>query len=220
MFDCATDGVCSVIIESPGLFYEIVSDLQRQIDGLEGKSVLSEGNKVLRMDKYAEQIMQFIPFDMNKKALLNKISSEMQKMATGSDFFLETNELLAAWEKLCMNLEFEMPVNLNFTKINIESLIKASGIMLEEDYDSLAAKIIDYMQLVERFEDKKLFVFINMRSFVENEEMQRFIDTVQERKYQVLLLENMEHELLKGEKRYLIDANLCEICYTNNGYDV
>lgn len=216
VFDCTGDGVCTVVIESPRLFYEIVSDLQRQIDGFEGKSVLSADNKVMRMDKYAEQIMQFVPFDMNKKTLLNKILSEMQEMAMGDEFFMQTNELLAAWEKLCMSFEFEMPVNLNFTKINIESLLKASGLMVEEEYDSLAAKIVDYIQLVERFEGKKLFICINMRSFIEDEEMQRFIDTVQERNYQVLLLENAAHKLLRGEKRCLIDANLCEICYHND----
>lgn len=220
VFECTGDGVCSVVIESPKLFYGIVSDIQKQIDGFEGKSVLSEENKVLRMDKYAEQIMQFIPFDMNKKTLLNKISLEMQKMAVGADFFMETNELLAAWEKLCMNLEFEMPVNLNFTKINIESLIKSSGIMVDEEYDSLAAKIIDYIQLVEAFENRKLFVLVNMRSFVEDDEMQCFINTVLERNYQVLMLDNIEHKLLKGEKRYLVDENLCEICYTDEEYDV
>lgn len=216
VFDCAGDGVCSVVIESPRLFYEIVRDIQKQIDGFEGKSVLSADNKVMRMDKYAEQIMQFVPFDMNRKALLNKILSEMQEMAMSDAFFMQTNELLAAWEKLCMNFEFELPVNLNFTKINIESLLKASGMMLEEEYDSLAEKIIDYIQLVERFEGRRLFICVNMRSFIENGEMQRFIDTVQERGYQVLLLENAAHSLLKGEKRYLVDENLCEICYHKN----
>ncbi len=220
VFDCAEDGIWSVIIERQGLFYEIVSDIRKQIDGFEGKSVLSEENKVLRMDKYTEQIMQFIPFDMNKKTLLNRIISEMQKMSISADFYLETNEILTEWEKLLMNLEFEIPANLNFTKINIESLLKASGIMIEEEYDSLATKIVDYIQLVEKFEGRKLFVLVNMRSFVDDEEMQRFIDTVRERDYQIILLENMEHTLLRGEKRYLVDENLCEICYTDKGYKV
>lgn len=54
VFDCSGDQVCSVIIENQGLMYHIVNDLAVQIQGLDGRSVLSEDNKTLRMDKCAE----------------------------------------------------------------------------------------------------------------------------------------------------------------------
>lgn len=43
-------------------------------------------------------------------------------------------------------------------------------------------------------------------------EMENFLKEVIARDYQVLLLENKEYPILKGERRYIIDAGLCEIC--------
>lgn len=216
VFDCEQNNVCTVIIENSKMFYDIVVDIERQIEGFDGNSVLSEDNKVVRMDKNAEQITQFVPFDINKKTLLNKITAEMQKLALDDSHFLQTNELLTAWENLCINLEFEMPVNLDFCKINVESLIKASGIMISDDYMSLAEKVIDYIQMVEKFESRKLFVLVNMRSYIGNEEAQLFINEIVSREYQIIMLENKEYKLLDKEKRYLIDEDMCEICYNND----
>lgn len=215
VFDCSQNEVCTVVIENPDLMRGIVEDIQKQIDGLDGMSVLSEDNKLLRMDKYAEQIIQFAPLDMNKKTIINKISAQLQKLAVDDSHLLKTNELLTAWEELCMNLEFEMPVNIEFEKINVETLIKASGIAIADDYDSLTEKVIDYMNLVEEYECRKLFIFVNMRNFVSDREMQLFVDVIVARGYQVIMLEGAEKSRLKGEKRYLIDADMCEICYDN-----
>lgn len=211
--DCSQNQICTVVIENQKLFYEVVEDIERQIQGLEGESVLSENNQILKMDKYAEQLMQFVPFDLNKKSLISRITSYMQKIAADEIHYEKTSEFLAAWEKYCMDLEFELPVSIEFTKINMDVLLKSSGIMISDDYVSLAEKILDYIQLIEYFECKKMFILVNMRSFVENEEMQKFIDAALTREYQIILLDNKEYPLLKSEKRCVIDADLCEICY-------
>lgn len=215
VFDCGQDKVWTIAIENQDAFYAVISDIGRQIEGSEGESVLSEDNKVIRMDKYAEMITQFVPFDMNKKVLLNKITSELQKLAMDDEHYMQANELLMEWERFCLGLEFEMPINIEFTKISIESLVKAAGIMIVDDYENLAEKIIDYMQLVELFEGKKLFIFVNLRSFIGDPDLQLFIDAVIKRKYQILMLENKEYRILQNEKRYLIDEDMCEICYNN-----
>ena len=213
VLDCSQKQICTVVIENQKLFYEVVADIERQIQGLEGTAVLSEDNQILKMDKYAEQLMQFVPFDLNKKSLLNRITSYMQKIAVDEIHYEKTSEFLTAWEKFCMDLEFELPVGIEFTKINMDALLKASGITISDDYDSLAEKVLDYIQLVEYFECEKIFILVNMRSFVADEEMQKFIDAALTREYQIVLLDNREYPLLKNEKRCVIDADLCEICY-------
>lgn len=216
IFDCSAEEVCSVVIENQDVFLDIITDIENQLHGNEGISVLSENNQIMRMDKYAEQIMQFVPFDLNKKTLLNKILSQMQKVALDEAHFSKSNEVLAAWEKLCIDIEFELPVALEFPKITVETLIKSSGVTIVDDYERLVEKLLDYIQMVDIFEGKKLFILINVRSFINNEEMQQFINAIIDRKYQVILLENMEHKLLKHEKRYIVDENMCEICYNEN----
>lgn len=216
VFECGTEKISTIVIENQRLFYDIITDLENQIQGNDGKSVLSENDKILRIDKRLEQIMQFVPFDMNKKKLVNKIASDMQALAVDDKFMLQTNEVLATWERLCYNLEFDLPVHLEFGKINVETLIKATGLTIVDDYDSLAEKIVDYIQLVEEFDCKKMFVFINLRSFIDDEEMKELANMVIARGYQVLLLDNTEHPMLENEKRYIVDADMCEMCYNSD----
>lgn len=211
VFDCSGD-VCSVVIENQTLLYNVAHDIATQIQGLDGQSVLSEENKTLRMDKCAEQIMQFVPFDLNRKGILNKIAAELQRIAVDSDHYLQTSEMLASWERYCMDLEFEVTGDIDFTKINVESLIKAAGIEIVDDYDNLAEKLIDYFRLVETYDNRKLFILINLRSYMPDDMMQQFIAMVMERGYQILLLEGAERPLLRGEKRYIVDADRCVIC--------
>ena len=52
---------------------------------------------------------------------------------------------------------------------------------------------------------------VNFRSYVSDEEMIYFIDTVLRRELNVLIIESAERSILKGELRYLVDESLCEI---------
>ncbi len=80
-----------------------------------------------------------------------------------------------------------------------------------EDYASLGEKLIDYMELAVEYLQKKLFVFVNLRSYISDREAQLFLDTVRQHKYHIILVESHESIKLKGEKRYIIDAAYCEI---------
>lgn len=212
VLDCGGNGVCSVIVENQTLLYDIVSDIAMQLQGLEGRTVLSENNKVLRMDRYAEQIMQFIPFEMNRKGIINKINAELQKIAVDAEHYLQTSEMLVQWERYCMNLEFELTGDIDFTKINIESLIRAAGVEITDDYDNLAEKLIDYFQIVETYDVRKLFILVNLRSYMPDDMTQQFMRMILDRGYQILMLEGAEHPRLLYEKRYIIDIDHCIIC--------
>ena len=79
-------------------------------------------------------------------------------------------------------------------------------------YESLAEKILDYFELVEEYDKKKLFIMVNLRSYLSDEEMKMFMRDVLARKIQVLLIESSERSVLDEEKRYIVDADLCVIC--------
>ena len=212
VFSCDEENVWTVVIENQNCLYKILTDIESQMSGNEGKTILSENEKVVRVDKRMELLTQIIPFDMNQKAILNKIMAEMQKNALQDEYYIRANELLANWTAFCMDLTWDLPGDIEFKKINIESLVKAAGIEIENEYECLGEKLIDYFELVEAYECKKLFVLLNVRSFMIDTEMENFLKEVIARDYQVLLLENKEYPILKGERRYIIDAGLCEIC--------
>lgn len=212
VFETGGDFCWSIIVENQKKMYEIIADLNSQLEGNEGKAVLSEDNKLIRIDKKLELLSQFIPFDLNKKTLINKITSKMLETALQADFFLQTQELISLWEKLCLDLSLQFPGDIGFAKISAESLFKSAGIELENEYEHLTEKLLDYFELVEEYEGKKLFILLNLRTFITDDEMEVFLENIIQRGYQVIFLENVARASLNHENRFIVDADLCNIC--------
>ncbi len=72
-----TKGCCtSLIIENPNVWCSILQDIVQQLQGEDGKVVLSNEDKVIPIAKNVEVISQFIPFEINQRGLVSKIMNE------------------------------------------------------------------------------------------------------------------------------------------------
>ena len=213
--DCVFDTDCgkinTLIIENQKLMCSLISDIQKQLEGLDGRSVLSEGNKILSMDKNIELLDRFIPFDINSKTLISKIVADLEKKAISDEWYSHTSELIGNTQLLLSKLAFDYSCNIEFTKISIGSIIKAVGVEICDDYESLGEKIIDYFELIHEFLGKKLFVTVNLRSYISDEETELFMQTALLHQFNVFMIENCEHKRLSCEKRMIIDGDLCLI---------
>lgn len=212
VFECSNNqAVLSLVIENQKLLYTILQDIYSQLQGNDGKVVVSDENKILQTDKVLEMLEQFVPFEINRKQLINKVIYEISHIAMDDTHYAKTMELLSEIESYGMDLAFELVGDINFSKVGIEAILKAIGVEFTDEYTCLGEKIIDYFELVTEYERPKLFVLVNLRSFISDKEAEEFINAVLSRGYQILLIESSEHKLLEKEKRYIVDANLCEI---------
>lgn len=211
VFEVKEEYVNEIIIENQRLMRTVIMDLYDQINGLEGRAILSDNDKPIRIAKNIEVLDRFVPFSLNRKPLINKIASELEKKTVNPEVYPDTLEILSRIEKYLFDISMGMTGDLLFETVNIASLIKASGVSLCEEYDSLGEKLIDYFELVSEYDNCKLFVLLNIRSYLDDEEMEAFVDTVCRQGYMVILIEPVEHTVIKGIKRYIIDKDLCEI---------
>lgn len=212
LFDMQENNITEIIIENQSLMRSVLTDVWNQGEGLDGLSIISEDDKRLPMNKYIEVIDRFIPFNINRKSLLTKISFEIEKRALEPDYYAETTELLSKIEKLLMDVSNELSnIDIVFENITVSSLIKFSGVSINEEYESLGEKLVDYMELVTEYDRRKLFLFVGLRSYLSDSELDLFVDTVRRRGHEVVLIEAVERIAINGIKRYIIDNDLCEI---------
>ena len=122
-----------------------------------------------------------------------------------------THKLLAELECYLNDLAMEQDVELTYEKLSLNNLLKSVGARVVIDYNKLVERLFAYMDLVRRFEGEKLFLLVNLRSFVSNEDMELFMQTVVAHGFQVLLVDNQAYPLLPLERRRIIDMDLCEI---------
>lgn len=208
-----TDGsfINTLVIENQGLFCRLIEDVQSQVNGFEGRSVLSEDNKILPINKNLEVLSQFVPFEINRKNLISKICSAIETKAISDEYYGRTCELLNEIERYLMDITFDFSCDLNFEKINASALIKAAGVEVADDYESLGEKILDLMELVTEFDRRKFYVIINLRSYLSDEETALFMETALQHRFSILMIESGERPLLPQECRFLVDKDLCEI---------
>lgn len=210
-FDTNIGKVNTIVIENQKLFYKIIDDIQSQIDGFDADSVLSDNGKLLDYKRHAELLIQFIPFSINHKTLLNKIAKELEKRALTSENYERTMKMVAEVQRYLFEVAFELQGNLDFSNCNITNLIKSSNMELMDDYNSLGEKLIDYIELVREYDKEKMFFLVNLRSYMDDWETYQFLDTIIRQQYHVILIENQEYSFLDNEKRIIIDKDLCEI---------
>lgn len=211
VFDTDNEEINCLVIENQSLFYRLCLDIYKQIDGNDGEATVSIKDIPVDMSKNVEFLVNFTPFTINKKTLLTKLNAVAEKIAISPEFYEETMTEMSQLEKYLINLTNELCGNVIYQKFSTSSIIKAVGLQFEEEYDSLCEKIIDYMDLVRQYDRDKLFIFINLRSYISDDDCRLFFDTVKRKMHNILMIDNSEHLLIDGEKRYIIDKDLCEI---------
>lgn len=202
--------VNELIVENKKLFFELINNMTMQMDGLQGNWVLSVADKPVEFSKYADLTVQFAPFEVNRKSLLTKLYSTLEKKTQLSEYYAKTKELLGELEKYMLDLSKDLPIEINCQKLVAGSVIRGIAPVIEENDKEPLEKIFAYMELVRELDRDKLFIMVNMRSYFIDEDMEVFIQSVCLHDFKVLLLEAFEFPKLNHTKRFVIDGDLCE----------
>ena len=210
LLDVSLPGVTSLVIENPVFYRELLMDLYAQMDGMAGKFVLSHEGKTLSIATWVELIDNVLHFDLNTRTLLGKVQSAMEQTAVNETFFLKTAELLQQLERYTQELAFQFDCDILCKHCSVSGLLKAVGIALRDDYEDPLERLADYMELIREFDREKLFVLVNLRSFFDDDHVEKFLETVSAHGYRLLLLDGIERKKLPQERRITIDNDLCE----------
>ncbi len=202
--------VNELVVENKKLFFEMVNSIFSQIDGLHGNFLLSIKDTPVEFSRYADETVQFAPFHLNRKSLLTKLYTALERNALQAEYYTKTNELLCKLESYIHTVSDDFPFEVVCKKLTIGQVIKALSPEIEEDDKTTLEKIFAYMELVRELDRDRLFIMVNMRSYFSDSDMENFIQTVCLHDFNVLLLESSSAPLLKNTKRFTVDDDLCE----------
>lgn len=211
VFDTDRGKVNTLVLEHPLLMRRLLMDISLQLQGAEGKAVVSENESVLPTENHIEILDHFIPFEINRKNLITKACSLMEKQAVSGEYYGKTIQLLSSLKQLLDELAFELPGYLEFHKLDIGTLVRNAGPVFVTEETDLCGQLLDYMELVTVLDHQKLFLTVNLRCFISDREAEMLIDTILSHEYNVIMLEAFEWPRVKNEVRCIIDKDLCEI---------
>lgn len=200
------------IIESPDLFAQYVQELVCQCAGEDGDFVLSNHEKLVEISKYMEIIFNPFNIDINSKKILNKLYSDLEKLAKTEEIYLQTREMMQGLTEYLLELEQKSEYILGFEQeFDLTAIFKAVGMkheIMEEDYFE---RLIRYIKIISQMLGIKIVTFINVRSYLNDLQMEQLLKEAVYQEIQILLVENQERTCLKDTFRYIIDYDKCEI---------
>lgn len=199
-------------LEAPSVFRKFVEDFCRQVNAEEGKYILSDNEKELDISKNVEIILTPFLAAVNEKRCLNKVFAQLKELAFEEKYYLRTHQLFSELGNYFASLEQDMDINLSYEdEMDFSQLIKAVGVKIEEYESDMLGKLGQYLQVLARLLRKKLVVFVNLSTYLEQAEIEELLQQAFYLKLHIILIEQGEIALHVTHRRYIIDKDQCEI---------
>ena len=203
--------VTSIIVEAPAFLYNFTTELIRQEAGDDGNFVLSHNNDILRIDKNLEIITDVFRMDFANKKIFAGLQKELAEIGRNK-YDAVLCQIYSDLQKLFEDMEQDLPYAIEYETIcTPEPIIKLMNARPEQDADSLAEKLITYMELSKHYTGKNVFVILNMKAFLTKEQFQLLCKDIVYRKICVLFMDGVDLYSVGQEKKLIIDSDLCEI---------
>ena len=93
----------------------------------------------------------------------------------------------------------------------MDSIAKAVSIHIVGVEDDFVELLTDYVSMMAELANIKLFVFVNLRCFMSDRDIERFHHNLDNHQIDVLLLEGVSKKSLNSIPRVLIDNDMCEL---------
>lgn len=208
-----------LVIENKKLFANFVRDFTVQSRGEEGEILLSDDVSDLDFEKHAEVIADYFSLDFNGKKLSSKLITELKQSALYG-FAGETGELLGLLNsfgsKVISSVEFPLEWE---TVDDIGAVLKLFDYRLNVSSENFLEMLVDYMEVCSHFLKKDIFVFVNLKSYFDMEEIKLLYKEAFFRKWNLIVLESVDREQLSEyEDIVIIDKDFCEIRIDNEEF--
>lgn len=199
------------IIESPASFSKYIRDLYEIMQDNEGKFTLSDEDEIIDFQKYTELIIDPFLLDFHNRQIQKKLYAELQNLAVGSEFYLQTQELKSQIQKYFIDLEYASGYDLEIAdEIDLPAIFKAVGIQLDSgNEETLFERIAAYIKIMAELLKKKLIILVNSRSYLTSNQIDQIAELCMYSEVALLLIENVQRDFSKKRNYCIIDCDEC-----------
>lgn len=206
------DRIRTIVIENQHMLYSLVSDICSQLEGNNGEIVLSENHTPLDMRKAADLITQFVPFTVNQKDLITKLYAALKKKAVNEKMYQYTQEIYRSIGEYIYRLIEDEESELDIVMPeDITGILKAFDVRFDDSELTLPERILEYMLSTSEFKGQRLFITVNLRSYLTDRETEDLFQSLLLKKIKLLCIESADHTRLSTEEVIIIDKDMCVI---------
>lgn len=200
-----------MIIENPKQFTMYVQELLSQKLGHPGNFILFDEQGEHKVSENIEVVIDPFSLNPNTKGNLGSLYSNIKEEAYDEVNFSTTDRLLTDLTDHVHKIVIQQSISASCsTEIQLQSLLKILGVGFFLDSQSLLENVMDYMIIASNFSKMRLFVFVNLRTYLTDTEMSQLSDFISYNRIGVLFLEAQTFEFSERDCVKVIDNDLCE----------
>jgi CRISPR type II-A-associated protein Csn2 len=204
----------TLIVESPIAMRMLISDLKGQIAGEPGRFVYSKDDFTeIDLGKECELIMDPFVDSSENRRFSTKLNQSIKQIANNEEFIEVTASIESELLRFASRLVQEIDESVLFNeRIDSGLLIKLFSYMFDFSDPDPIDNLITFIKALNKYLCKTLFIFVNVKSFLNNDQLIYLSDTIHGMKCDYLLIENTNRKpFIDNEKCCIIDKDLCEI---------
>lgn len=210
-FQLSENEVLNIVCENRIVFESMIADFIGELNGGEGAWILSNNEEEISLSKSAEIILNPFSVTCNDRKILNAVYKELHTIANQiySELFAEANsKILNFIDSIVIDVPYALEYN---PSGDIEGVFKIYDVKFDEELPTLEERVISYIKTTSQVLRKKVFILVNIKSFLEDSAIQQLYKESMYSKVLLILLESKDYPKLDGEKKVLIDSDLCII---------
>ena len=210
-FQLSENAVLNIVCENRIAFESLIADFIGEINGGDGAWILSNNEEEISLSKSAEIILNPFSVTCNDRKILNAVYKELHTIADQiyPELFAEANsKILNFIDSIVIDVPYALEYN---PSGDIEGVFKIYDVKFDEELPTLEERVISYIKTTSQVLRRKVFILVNIKSFLEDSAIQQLYKESMYSKVLLILLESKDYPKLDGEKKVLIDSDLCII---------
>lgn len=197
-----------LVIESPGLYREVVQNLLTSIDEDNEEWIFSNNEKILKKATLLDVIDSIFCIDFDSRKIQGAIIEQAYRIAIDERHFEKTRRLVSDIEAYMYELDWELEYETKVNEIDIKNIIKM-GIGGIDKKDNLMERFDDYVKISSRVLHNKVLVLFGMSGWFDTDEWKQIQRTAMYEEMYLLCIEN--RDVFVGENKIVIDFDGCRV---------
>ena len=178
-----------LVVESPAVLSEFIVDFRKQLDGREGKWILSHDGEILKIHDNCELIMSIFDLEINQRKMLNALYDELASEINDTELLADWREMNSKLEGILNKAIDSTGYDISYGELELKSLFKALELKFRENEESYVDYLLEYLQLMSDVRSINIFILVNITSFLEIKEIEYLYEQAFYKKYHLLLLD-------------------------------
>lgn len=201
--------ITHLFIESPMTYRNYVSELLLQINGEEGDFILSDTEE-LSIPKKLAILTDPINLQFDEKKINSKINKDLLSIASNSQALERTSfSLISLLEQYASEIAEDYGYNIDYETPDISSILKLLSFHITTEYESLADKILEWMNITHDILKIDNFILLNLQTYFTEKEIDQLCIEASSSKHNLLLID--QFNTYKKHNVITIDSDNCEL---------